>query len=91
MVTRNGKIRKPKNRTTGHIYGGWIKYQLDLIGVSNTDIAEKIGVRDNAVWTVIHGKRTSARIQQALADALGLPNWQAVLAAAKRAVKENVV
>ena len=52
MVTRNGKIRKPKNRTTGHIYGGWIKYQLDLIGVSNTDIAEKIEVRDNATTQI---------------------------------------
>lgn len=91
MIQQKRKIHKPKNRTIGHIYGGWIKYQLALINVSQTDIAEKFGVRDTSVWAVIHGRRTSARIQQAIADALGLPDWQTVLAAAKRAVKGNVV
>ena len=91
MILQKVKFHKPKNRTLGHIYGGWIKYQLALINVSQTDIAEKFGVRDTSVWAVIHGRRTSARIQQEIAEVLGLPNWQAVLAAAKRAAKENVV
>ena len=91
MLSRKRKIRKPKNRTIGHIYGGWIKYQFELIGVSNTDIAEIFGVRDNAVCMVINGKRTSARIQQAIADKLNLPNWEAVIEAAKKAAKANVV
>lgn len=91
MLPRKRKIRKPKNRTLGHIYGGWIKYQLELIGVSNSDIAEVFGVRDNSVCLVINGKRTSARIQQAIADKLHLANWEAVIEAAKKAAKGNVV
>ena len=91
MIPEKKKIRKPKNRTLGHVYGGWIQYQLSLINVSNPDIAEELEVNDTSVWAVIHGKRTSARIQQKIADKLGLANWQAVLDAAKRATKENVV
>lgn len=39
MIPEKKKIRKPKNRTLGHVYGGWIQYQLSLINVSNPDIA----------------------------------------------------
>ena len=91
MIEQKKKIHKPKNRTIGYMYGGWIKYQLSLINVSYTDIAEELDVRDSSVAAVIHGRRTSARIQQKTADKLGLANWQAVLDAAKRATKENVV
>nr|DAP42101.1 MAG TPA: LAMBDA REPRESSOR (TRIPLE MUTANT)/DNA COMPLEX-DNA COMPLEX, DOUBLE HELIX, TRANSCRIPTION-DNA.1A [Caudoviricetes sp.] len=91
MVPQKRKILKPKNRTLGNKYGGWIKYQLQLIGVSNEDIGDELGVRSNSVSAVMHGKRTSARIQQKIADKLGLPSWDAVIKAAKKAVKENVV
>jgi len=91
MLDQKGKIRKPKNRTAGHIYGGWIQYQLSLINVTFTDLAEKLGVRDNSVWAVIHGRMTSARIRQTVADTLGLSDWNAVLSAAQRATKENIV
>jgi len=91
MVNQKHKISKPKNRTEGHTYGGWIQYQLSLINVTFTDLAEKIGVRDNSVWAVIHGRMTSARIRQTVADTLGLPDWDAVISAARRATKENVV
>ncbi len=91
MVTQKRKIHKPKNRTVGHKYGGWIKYQLSLIGVSNSDIADQAGVRDSSVWAVIHGKRTSERLQKAIAERLGLESWAAVIAAAERATRENVV
>ncbi len=85
------KTRKPKNRTKGHIYGGWIMYQLSLINVSQTDIAEPLGVTDTSVWAVIHGRRTSARIQQRVADVLGQPDWQTLLQEAEKATKENIV
>ena len=91
MVPQKRKILKPKNRTLGNKYGGWIKYQLQLIGVSNEDIGDELGVRSNSVSAVTHGKRTSARIQQKIADKLGLPSWDSVIKAAKKAVKENVV
>lgn len=91
MVPQKRKILKPKNRTLGNKYGGWIKYQLQLIGVSNEDIGDELGVRSNSVSAVMHGKRTSARIQQKIADKLELPSWDAVIEAAKNAVKENVV
>ena len=83
MIPQKRKILKPKNRTLGNMYGGWIKYQLQLI--------DELGVRSNAVSSVMHGKRTSARIQQKIADKLKLPNWEAVIEAAKKATKENVV
>ncbi len=91
MIPQKRKILKPKNRTLGNMYGGWIKYQLQLIGVSNEDIGDELGVRSNAVSSVMHGKRTSARIQQKIADKLKLPNWEAVIEAAKKATKDNVV
>ena len=91
MINQKDKVRKPKNRTVGHTYGGWIQYQLSLVNVTFTDLAEKIGVRDNSVWAVIHGRMTSARIQQAVADSLKLSNWEEVLNAAKTAAEENVV
>lgn len=91
MINQKDKVRKPKNRTVGHTYGGWIQYQLSLVNVTFTDLAEKIGVRDNSVWAVIHGRMTSARIRQAVADTLGLRDWDAVISAARRATKENVV
>ena len=91
MLDQKTKICKPKNRTLGHTYGGWIQYQLRLINVSCTDLAERLGVRDTSVWGTIHGRRTSARIQQAVADTLGLPDWDAVISAARRTTKENVV
>ena len=91
MINQKPTIRKPKNRTLGHTYGGWIMYQLSLINVRCSDIAVRFGVRDNSVWAVIHGRRTSARIQQAVADSLKLFNWEEVLNAAKTAAKENVV
>lgn len=91
MIPQKKKIHKPKNRTIGHIYGGWIQYQLSLINVSNPDIAEELGVNDTSVWATIHGKRTSARIQQKIAEKLGLPDWDAVMEAAQKATKENVV
>ena len=91
MIPEKKKIRKPKNRTLGHVYGGWIQYQLSLINVSNPDIAEELEVNDTSVWAVIHGKRTSARIQQKIAEKLNLPDWDAVMAAAQKETKENVV
>ena len=50
MIPEKKKIRKPKNRTLGHVYGGWIQYQLSLINVSNPDIAEELEVNDTSVW-----------------------------------------
>lgn len=39
MINQKPTIRKPKNRTLGHTYGGWIMYQLSLINVRCSDIA----------------------------------------------------
>ena len=92
MIPQKKKIHKPKkNRTLGHVYGGWIQYRLSLINVSNPDIAEELEVNDTSVWAVVHGKRTSARIQQKIAEKLNLPDWDAVMEAAQKATKENVV
>lgn len=44
-------------------------------GISQTSIANRIGVSMEMVNQVLMGKKTSAKVQQAVAEALGLPSW----------------
>lgn len=94
MVAQNKNVRKTRRhkcRLPRHFYGQWIKFQLSIRNVTQVEIAEALGVRTNAVWGVINGRMTSARIQQKIADKLGYPDWAALLAVAEKATKENIV
>lgn len=50
----------------------WIKAELMRRGVRQTHIADRLGVTPSAVGQVIHGRRPSPRIREAVAAALGL-------------------
>jgi DNA-binding transcriptional regulator LsrR (DeoR family) len=55
--------------------GAWICYQLRLIGLTQGDIAQELGVTRQMVQRVAYGLVTSARVQKGIAIALGYKNW----------------
>ena len=50
-----------------------IKYHLARTGHNVRAIADELGVTSQAVSQVIHGRDSSRRISQAVADAIGKP------------------
>ena len=59
--------------------GAWIGYQLKLADITHKDIAKRVGVHPVSVTQVIHGIRTSAKIQKEVALALGYDTWSDLL------------
>lgn len=49
------------------------KAALILQGVRQADIARKLGVAQTHVADVLHGRRRSARVECAIAEAIGRP------------------
>lgn len=47
-------------------------------GISQTSIAANIGVSMEMVNQVLMGKKISTKVQQAIAEAIGLSSWQDV-------------
>jgi hypothetical protein len=66
------------------VQGAWIGYQLRIHGITDADIAAEVGVRRQVVQGVRYGMRTSARVQKALATALGYQTWTELLASVRR-------
>lgn len=62
------------------IRAAWINYQLRINGYTQTRLAREIGVSQPMVRQVIYGLRTSARVQKAIAKAIGSTTWNEVLA-----------
>jgi len=60
--------------------GAWITYQLKRLGVSQRALGHSIGVSQQMVQRVAYGVSTSARVQKAIARALGYRTWAEVLA-----------
>ena len=50
-----------------------IKILMELLDVTQTSVAQKLGVTLPAVHSVIKGLRHNPRIRQAIADAVGRP------------------
>ena len=50
-----------------------IKYRLARKGIKQMDIAKNIGVSRATISYVVNGHSPSARIREAVAEALGLP------------------
>ena len=50
-----------------------IKHELASKGRRLSDIARELGIKLPSVSQVIHGRRPSRRVSQAIADALGMP------------------
>jgi len=80
LTRRNRKIVgiriKPKE-------GLWIIYQLRLKGISQMDMAAKLGLDVSTVNQILHGVRHSTRIENALYQTLGYSSFEAMIAAAR--------
>jgi transcriptional regulator with XRE-family HTH domain len=63
--------------------GMWINYQLRLRGITQQDLAGKLGVRQATVAQVITGRARSTRIEEALYQTLGYPSFEAMIAASR--------
>lgn len=55
------------------VHAELIKANLRLAGTSCAEIAKDLGVSRVTVSTVIHRRSTSARVEHAIAERLGLP------------------
>jgi len=60
--------------------GLWIIYQLRLLGITQTDMAAKLGVKMATVNQILRGVRRSERIETALYQTLGYPTFEAMIA-----------
>ena len=69
-----------KFKRVDRLQGAWIGYQMKCQGITHKDIAIKVGVRPVSVTQVIHGLRTSGRIQKAVAQELGYESWNQLMA-----------
>ena len=63
--------------------GLWITYQLRLRGLSQANIAAKLGVRRQSVNQILRGLMRSTRIEESLYQALGYPSFEAMIAASR--------
>jgi len=63
--------------------GLWIIYQLRLRGISQTDMAARLGVKLATVNQVLRGICHSTRIEDALYQTLGYPSFEAMIAASR--------
>ncbi|HOX30891.1 MAG TPA: hypothetical protein PLB91_01095 [Spirochaetales bacterium] len=96
-MNRSSKIRKPAQKKAERAraarvlrqiakapnleQGAWIAYQMKLQGFTLVSMAECAGVTFQMVHAVIYGKRTSGRVQKAIAQALLFEGWNELLAA----------
>jgi transcriptional regulator with XRE-family HTH domain len=60
--------------------GLWITCQLKLKGISQTDIAAKLGIHPGTVNSILRGNRHSTRIEDALYQTLVYPSFEAMIA-----------
>ena len=63
--------------------GLWIIYQLRLKGISQKDMAAKLGLKPETVNNILRGHRHSTRIEDALYQTLGYPSFEAMIAASR--------
>jgi hypothetical protein len=64
----------------------WIKYQLELRQANLWDVARKAKCNNTMVSQVLHGRKNSERVKQALADVLGYPSFDMLLTAYRKEV-----
>ena len=63
--------------------GLWIIYKLRLKGISQTEMAARLGVSVKAVNLILRGRKHSTRIEDALYQTLGYPNFESMIAASR--------
>jgi hypothetical protein len=68
-------------RRADRAQGSWINYQMKLSGVTQKLVATMAGVSRQMVQRVAYGVSTSAKVQRAIAQALGYKTWSELVAA----------
>jgi transcriptional regulator with XRE-family HTH domain len=63
--------------------GCWIKYQLNLRKITQEMIAARAGVSQKMVSHFITGRKNSDKVKRALAETLGYPSFEALIAASQ--------
>jgi hypothetical protein len=63
--------------------GCWIKYQLNLSNITNKTVAQKAGVSEVMITQFIKGRKNSEKVRRALAETLGYPTFEALIAASR--------
>jgi len=63
--------------------GLWIIYRLRLLGISQTEMAARIGVSLKTVNLTLRGGMHSTRIETALYQTLGFSSFEAMIAASR--------
>jgi transcriptional regulator with XRE-family HTH domain len=63
--------------------GCWIKYQLNLRNITYKTVADKAGVSENMITQFIKGRKNSDKVKRALAETLGYPTFEAMIAASR--------
>jgi len=76
-IARGGDVHA---RRVDREQGAWINYRMKCSGIQQKDIAKRLGVSQQMVQRVAYGVGTSARVQKALAQALGHANWTELVA-----------
>ena len=57
----------------------WLKYRLELAGLSATAMSKKLEVDSSIVYNVIAGRKHSRKIEQEIAKVCGYQSWNDML------------
>lgn len=82
QITRSRKMPNCGKIPQSH-QGAWIGYQMRINGLTDQLIASTTGVSRQMVQRVRYGLKTSARVQKAIANALGYDSWSELAAVCK--------
>jgi len=63
--------------------GCWIKYQLNIRNFTSRTVAEKASVCEGMVTHFLKCRKNSERVKTAIAEVLGYPSFDAVIAASR--------
>jgi transcriptional regulator with XRE-family HTH domain len=63
--------------------GCWVKYHLNLRNITYKTVAARAGLSENMVSHLLTGRKNSPRLKAALAEVLGYPSFEALIAASR--------
>jgi transcriptional regulator with XRE-family HTH domain len=63
--------------------GCWIQYQLKLHNFTQETVAQRAGCTGKMVSHFLRGRKNSERVKKALAETLGYPSFEALIAASR--------
>jgi hypothetical protein len=63
--------------------GCWIKYQLNLHNITSKTVAQRASVSEVMITQFLKGRKNSDKVRRALAEILGYPSFEALIAASR--------